>query len=125
MLARAPWAALPLLSWLIVGALLEARHPDWPFLLAAAVGCAAWIAAFGLAAAGRRAGAATPGEAVGTAVGTLVLTLLLAAPSVRGVSPFTAEPAALLWWSPVATVGVVALIHGTRDRMSPRPTAHW
>ena len=118
MLGQAPLALGALAVWIGTGALLELRDHEWPFLFAAAIGFAVVTASFGFAAAARRAGIAQPGEAVGTAVGAVVLAALLAAPSVRGVSPFFPEPAALWWWLPVFVGGSGALVVGTRDRVS-------
>jgi hypothetical protein len=118
-LDRVPVALTPLSCWAAAGLLLKQRYPDWPLALGWVIGAVVAIAAFGLAAARRRAGTATPGEAVGTGIAGLVL-VLLAAPAVRGVTPFTPEPTALFWWAPVLMLGLSSLAWGTRDRMRPQ-----
>lgn len=123
MLGQGPLAMVPLAVWIVTGTLLELRDHEWPSLFAAAIGIAVVAASFGFAAAARRAGIAQPGEAVGTTVGAVVLAALLAAPSVRGVSPFLPEPAALWWWVPLFVGGIVALGFGTRDPISRRSVA--
>lgn len=116
---RLPLALLPVGAWLLTGATLDLHDRTWPFTFWAAIGVSVAVACVGASAVARRLGAAEPGEAVGTAIGAGILAeLIIGWPSVRGISPLVPEPAALLWWIPVALIGAGGLAWGARDRLA-------